>query len=566
MKTPILFITFNRPEQTERVFAEIRKIQPEKLFIAADGPRDNRPEDVEKCAKTRKIIEKVDWPCDLKTLFQDKNLGCKIGATTAIGWFFDHVEEGIILEDDCIPDKSFFPFCAEMLNYFRNKEKIIMICGYNINEKSNIPYSYTFSRYGHLWGWASWRRVWKQYDVTMKIWESKENQRKIKKAMGDRQHWNYRQWLYNETYHGRKDTWDYQWESYRLLHNQLSIIPATNMIENIGFGADATHTKQTNSHLLIKRRAITFPIVHNSNIIADDNYDKLLRPPNKAPSMWIRNIKEMIKTNAKDIVPPLLYRTIRQILLRQIKFRPRWNTLQYKSMEGVQMYFDPSGSWQKKMLDGSYDKFLFDRLRDIGASNKVIYDIGAHVGYHSLYFARMVGEGGKIFAFEPNNNNLDRIKLNLDHNKDLEKRIKIFNIAISDEYGNAEFNINNDIESGRSSGNFIGGAHPFWSRDVYKIKGFIKTRVKTIPIDMFREHLDINSSPDIIKLDVEGAEYLALKGAKNTLLSKRPIIFIEIHSMQSMFEVITFLTSLSYSSRIIHVEDNGVCYIEAQKL
>ena len=230
MKTPILFITFNRPEQTDRVFAEIRKARPEKLFIAADGPRNNRPGDIEKCAKTRKIIEKVDWPCNLKTLFQDKNLGCKIGATTAISWFFDHVEEGIILEDDCIPDQSFFPFCAEMLNHFKNEEKVVMICGYNINENSEIPYSYTFSRYGHLWGWASWRRVWKQYDVTMKVWKSKENRRKIKKAMGDRQHWNYRQWLYNETYHGRKDTWDYQWESYRLLHNQLSIIPATNMI------------------------------------------------------------------------------------------------------------------------------------------------------------------------------------------------------------------------------------------------------------------------------------------------------------------------------------------------
>ena len=296
LKTPVLLIAFNRPEQTRRVFAEIRSIRPEKLFIAVDGPRIDRPDDIDKCRQVREIVTQIDWPCDVKKLFRDRNLGCKIGATTAIDWFFKEVEEGIILEDDCLPDPTFFPFCEEMLSHFRNDERISMISGHNVVGILQIPYSYTFSKFGHLWGWASWRRSWKNYDVTMKTWLDKENRKRIRRAIGDRRDWNYHEWQYENTFYGRKDTWDYQWESYRLLIGQIAVIPAYNMIENLGFGKDATHTKQPDSPLILSRRSTPFPLKHNPEIKVDQSYDQLLRPNFAVPSVHLRKIKNLLKS------------------------------------------------------------------------------------------------------------------------------------------------------------------------------------------------------------------------------------------------------------------------------
>lgn len=562
MKTPILFIIFNRPEQTKRVFAEIKKARPERLFIAGDGPRIDRPEDVEKCESAREIVNDIDWPCETKTLFQEKNLGCKLGATTGITWFFENVEEGIILEDDCLPDQSFFPFCEQMLEHYRNEEKIAMICGYNIGEVSDIKFSYTFSRYGHLWGWASWRRVWEKYDITMKLWADKKNWKKIKKSMSDRRQWNYRQLLYNETFLGKKDTWDYQWESSRLLHKEISVIPSKNLIENLGFGQDATHTTQITSPLIIPRRTITFPLVHNPHIQPDDSYDVKLRPKIPARGIYARQIKDMIKKFSKNMIPPLLYEFIRQ-KIKTKTFRPLWNELKHKPLNGIKLFFDPNGSWQKKMLNGSYDSFLFDRLKTMNLEGKIIFDIGAHIGYHSIYFSRLVGKNGKIFAFEPHPKNIERLRLILEKNKNELDNISVYDFAVSDKIGTEEFNLNEDIESGRSSGNFIGHADTFWDRSVYLEKGFNKTSVKTFSIDSLKDNLSIDKLPDIMKIDVEGAEYLVLLGAKQILKTKKPILFIEIHSILNMFNVASFLFSLEYNLTILRKESSGICFIEA---
>lgn len=560
MRTPILFLIFNRPEQTKRVFAEIKKAKPEKLFIAGDGPRTERPEDVEKCKRAREIVNEVDWTCEIKTLFQEKNLGCKFGATTGITWFFNNVEEGIVLEDDCLPDQSFFPFCEQMLEHYRNEEKIAMICGYNIGGVSDIKFSYTFSRYGHLWGWASWRRVWKKYDVTMKLWADKKNWKKIKHSIGDRQQWNYRQLLYNETFLGKKDTWDYQWESFRLLRKELSVIPSKNLIENLGFGADATHTTQMTSPLIIPRRKMDFPLIHNECIQPDDSYDIKLKPKIPARGLFLRQAKEVMKKILKNIIPPIFYEFIKRKIKNKV-FKPIWNELKYKPLNGVKLFFDPNGSWQRKMINGSYDSFLFDTLKTMKLESKVIYDIGAHIGYHSIYFSKLVGKNGKVFAFEPHPKNIERFKLILE--KNAFDNISVYDLAVSDIIGEEEFNLNEDIESGRSSGNFIRRADTFWNRDVYKEKGFKKTSVKTLPIDSFKNNLGINDLPDIIKIDVEGAEYLVLLGAKKTLMEKRPALFIEIHSMINMFNVVSLLFSLSYDLTILKKEPNGICFIEA---
>lgn len=279
MKTPILLMTFNRPGPTARVFDEIRKIKPKNLFISTHGPRENKPDDVPKCEEVLKIVKNIDWPCDVKYLFRDKNLGCKLGCAGAITWFFNNVPEGIVLEDDCLPDPTFFRFCEEMLEYYRDHKNIAIISGHNVDGTIDTPYSYIFTRYGHLWGWASWAKVWKNYDVTMKFWLDKKNQSRIKKAIDDRTRWNYSRLMYENTFSGKKDTWDYQWESNRLLNGLISILPKENMIENLGFGPDATHTKALKSDLILSRRQTIFSLIHNPGpIIPNETYDKKLGP------------------------------------------------------------------------------------------------------------------------------------------------------------------------------------------------------------------------------------------------------------------------------------------------
>lgn len=270
-----------------------------------------------------------------------------------------------------------------------------------------------------------------------------------------------------------------------------------------------------------------------------------------------------MKNLAKKFLPPYFYELIRKFVKKQRKFKPVWNTLSYDPMNGVRVFFDPTGPWQKKMMGNTYDKFLFDILKSMDLKGKVIFDIGAHIGFHSLYFAKLVGDKGRVYSFEPNLVNFERFNLILSKNKDIEKITKVFNMAVSDKIETIEFNVNNDIESGRSTGNFIESADTVWNTDVYKNKGFTKSKTKTIPIDFLAKELGITDLPDIMKIDVEGAEYLVLLGAKNILLTKKPILFIEIHSITNMFEVITFLNSLNYKTKMLKKEPSGICFVEA---
>ncbi|MDJ1482171.1 nucleotide-diphospho-sugar transferase [Cytophagaceae bacterium YF14B1] len=241
--TPILFLVFNRPDLAQQVFECIRQIKPKELYIAADGPRENRDDDVLKCAQTREIIKQVDWECEVHTLFREKNLGCKKAVSSAINWFFENVEAGIILEDDTLPDLSFFTFCEKMLNRYRDDERVMMISGYNTSEKWKAELqSYHFSYFGGIWGWASWRRAWQYYDVNISSWGEPENKQLLKEAYFSPEQFKSREAMYNDLYNGVIDTWDLQWTYCRLMNSGLSIIPSINLVKNIGFRSDGTHT------------------------------------------------------------------------------------------------------------------------------------------------------------------------------------------------------------------------------------------------------------------------------------------------------------------------------------
>jgi hypothetical protein len=285
LKTAVLFLVFNRPDVTAQVFAEIKQARPPRLYVAADGPRQNRAGEAERCAEVRTIVSGVDWPCEVKTLFRDDNLGCKLAVSSAIDWFFEQEEQGIILEDDCLPSQSFFWFCESCLNRYKDDERIFLISGYNKQNKwSQDSSDYFFSNLGGIWGWASWRRCWNHYDLEMKDIDQFITANGFENVFGKELGGLRKNTIYNSIITNNLDTWDYQWGYARCKNNGLACVPSVSLIENIGFGDDATHTFVSNDDN-VKRHDIDFPIKENVFVVPDRKYDELFL--NKVP-IWKR--------------------------------------------------------------------------------------------------------------------------------------------------------------------------------------------------------------------------------------------------------------------------------------
>jgi len=243
-KSAILFLIFNRPDSTRRVFEAIRKYKPSKLYIAADGPRSGITEDQEKCNAARQLVDQVDWACDVKKLFRDHNLGCKIAVSSAITWFFEQEEEGIILEDDCLPGESFFYFCHTLLEKYRHDQRVMHIAGSNLQFGHHRgDASYYFSSIASVWGWAGWKRVWAKYDPDMLLFEEFEREQLMQFVFPD-QH--IVKWGLDSTravFENKINTWDYQLTFSIMINNGLCITPNKNLVSNIGFNADGHLTK-----------------------------------------------------------------------------------------------------------------------------------------------------------------------------------------------------------------------------------------------------------------------------------------------------------------------------------
>lgn len=276
LNTPVVFLIFNRPETTARVFSEIREAKPKKLFVVADGPRKNKSNEEEKCKAAREIIEQVDWDCEVLRNYSNINLGCKKCISSGINWVFENVNEAIFLEDDCFPDQSFFRYCQELLSFYRNDERIMTISGNNFQRMEKVTrYSYYFSAFSHIWGWASWERAWANYDISMKKWPELKSTDFLYKILNNKKAVKYWEVIFQETYEGKIDTWDYQWLYSCWLKNGLAIIPEVNLISNIGFGYNAAHTtSSTNEIANMQRKEIKFPLIHplkvERNISADN--------------------------------------------------------------------------------------------------------------------------------------------------------------------------------------------------------------------------------------------------------------------------------------------------------
>jgi hypothetical protein len=279
MKTPVALLIFKRPETTEKVFEAIRQAKPPKLLVVADGPRADKPGEAEQCAAARAIIDRVDWDCEVLKNYSDVNLGCGLRPATGITWVFEQVEEAIIFEDDCLPHPTFFQFCEELLSKYRNDERVMAIAGTSLVGEWRSPLqSYYFSQFGGNWGWASWRRAWKFFDYNIKLFPQLLEAQFLEHYLREPKYYLYWKQLFQEIYEfPDRSCWDYQWLLACWMQNGLRICPEVNLITNIGFGANATHTFSDNPLANVQTQEINLPLKHPQFMIQAFQADHLIQ-------------------------------------------------------------------------------------------------------------------------------------------------------------------------------------------------------------------------------------------------------------------------------------------------
>jgi hypothetical protein len=271
--TPVVLIIFKRPDLTARVWEAIRHAQPAKLFVIADGPRT--PEEREKCDEARSVVEQVEWKCEMHRNYSATNRGCRERIASGLDWVFSQTTEAIILEDDCVPSRSFFDFSTELLGHYRNEQRVMHICGSNfVSQNQMTPYSYYFSKYAHVWGWATWARAWKQMDLKMKGWPefSKTRAGTVFPDPLERKHWLRK---LNRFFTGeRNDSWAYPWQFAVWARNGVCISPTTNLVSNIGHRSDATHTRAGSPQANLAAGELALPLNHPRAIRIDQEADR----------------------------------------------------------------------------------------------------------------------------------------------------------------------------------------------------------------------------------------------------------------------------------------------------
>ncbi|WP_373636415.1 hypothetical protein [Vibrio gazogenes] len=279
LNTAVLFLVFNRLDTTKQVFRAIREAKPPRLYIASDGARETKEGESDKVNEVREyLISNIDWDCEVNTLFRDNNLGCKYAVSGAIDWFFKNEEMGIILEDDCLPSQSFFWFCEELLEKYRDEHRVSSISGSNpFKYADNIngeEESYFFSKYNRIWGWASWRRAWSHYDVHMRVWPEAKKRKSHYVFFESKAERESMENIYQQCYEGKIDTWDFQWSFTKSLMMSVTLVSKKNLIKNIGEGVDATHTHHLPKEISDSRlENVSFPLKHPKEIIIDYNKD-----------------------------------------------------------------------------------------------------------------------------------------------------------------------------------------------------------------------------------------------------------------------------------------------------
>lgn len=314
MKTPILFIVFNRPKLTKKVFDRIRSQEPERLYIVADGPRSLNETDKQSCDEVREIFQSIDWPCEVFKLFRDKNLGCRNSVSGGISWFFENEERGIIIEDDIVPSDDFFSFCEAMLERYQHDERVMMITGTNYlpNPKNSRPY--LFSEHFTIWGWATWRRAWNLYDVNMTGWESTKVRNNLRYKFNNSYIWRHFKNTFDSLKGPYSNTWDIQWVYTCLTNSGLCVVPRVNFVTNIG--VEGAHSSiLTDSHFLPTQQ-LNCDILNspNVNVLVDAEYDYELHKLKTIPAQRRKSIRKILAFFGIAEISANIYRALRNIL------------------------------------------------------------------------------------------------------------------------------------------------------------------------------------------------------------------------------------------------------------
>jgi hypothetical protein len=271
LETPVVFLVFNRPGHTRQVFEAIRRARPPRFYVVGDGPRPDRPDEAGRVDEVRKIISNgVDWPCEVRTNYAETNLGCGRRISSGLNWVFAQELEAIVLEDDCLPDPTFFRFCAELLTRYRENVRVGMISGCNFqNSPPANGASYYYSAYNHGWGWAAWRRSWQLFDWHMARWTALRPSPWLNEFLGSRLAAIYWRERFDMTQSGYIDTWDYRWTSALWAHDALAVLPSKNLVTNIGFDSAATHFSGRDQRLSIASHPMSFPLSYPDLIVRD---------------------------------------------------------------------------------------------------------------------------------------------------------------------------------------------------------------------------------------------------------------------------------------------------------
>lgn len=275
MSAPVVFLIYNRPELTRRAFESIRAARPATLVVVADGAKSGDEHDRELCAATRAVVDRVDWPCDARTDFAESNLGCSQRVASGITRVLEQFPAAIVIEDDCVADPSFFPFAEEMLARYAADERVFSITADNFQFRGVTGDSYYFSRYPYCWGWATWARAWRHYDLGMTAWGELRRTDWPECFFGDRGAAAYWRFIFDRTFEGRVATWDYAWFLTCFNNDALTIVPRNNLVSNIGFAPGATHTTKWGSALAnIPASPLTFPLRHPAAIERNAEADR----------------------------------------------------------------------------------------------------------------------------------------------------------------------------------------------------------------------------------------------------------------------------------------------------
>jgi FkbM family methyltransferase len=506
LHTPVLFLIFNRPNTTIQVFEQIRKIKPAHLYVAADGPRDYKFGEKEITDSVKQIVlSGIDWECKVKTLFRDENLGCGKAVSQAIDWFFENVEEGIILEDDTLPDLSFFNYCESMLKKYNDNEQVMHIsgCYFFKNYESILPNSpsYYFSKHIHVWGWATWKRAWQNYSFLIKNFKTENND--LKNYYG--RYSKFWSQVYSETYENKIDTWDYQWMYTVFLNNGIAINPTSNLIKNIGFDEYATHTKNSNSIYNSIPTDTIHKIIHPNKIKIDKRRDELYYKEYlniMSQNKWM--LKNTLKKLYKRIVGEdgnLNYEISFKELSR-LKVLPRFKTTETIFM-GRKFCVPDAPTFLS-----SYHEIICEEIYKFNSneSSPVILDCGANIGLATLYF-KIHYPGAKVLAFEPDPNIFAALKNNIElHNFE---GVELFNEAIGHKQETLLFNM-----EGGHSGMLVNN---------------VTDRTVPVRVTPLKDVLAKFDQVEFLKIDIEGHEINVLPTIAHEL-KKVKNLFLEYHT------------------------------------